>query len=175
LDAQEELVWLVESRSKAQRLLLDTYTFLRDKREWLQQRPAERSVFGLLVGAGFSLWRAAFLVTRTTSEWPDVLDQAESFLKRLVEDNWISFDREDRARDWTSGYYLNSARYRLHRVREKLDEIAPGETQRSAAFRRFEEVEAAGGVDEKDRIAAWDKTHDALRAALEMVRSRAGG
>ena len=171
MEGSEELVWLVESRSKAQRLLLDLYVFLHDKRETLNRKPAERSVFGLLVGAGFSLWRAAFLVTRAKSDWPDVLEEAESFLKKLVEDNWISFDREDRARDWTSGYYLNNARYRLKRVLEKLAELAPKETRRSREFQRFADVIAPGGIDEKDRVVAWDVMHDALRAAFDMIKS----
>lgn len=86
--------WLVESRSRIQCLLLELYKFLKDNRGKLVQRKFERSVFGLLVGTAFSLWRAAFLVSQADRDWPNILKQAEDFLDILVEDNAINYPQD---------------------------------------------------------------------------------
>jgi hypothetical protein len=52
--------WLVENRSKIQKLLLDLYEF--DNSLLNGQRDIFWPVFGLLIGAAFSLWRAVFLL-----------------------------------------------------------------------------------------------------------------
>lgn len=163
--------WLVESRSRIQCLLLELYKFLKDNRGKLVQRKFERSVFGLLVGTAFSLWRAAFLVSQADRDWPNILKQAEDFLDILVEDNAINYPQDKKTRNWTVGYYLNNARYRLVRVRGKFAEVTdPGQLAQIPEFQQFDDVQKPGGIDETDLTVVWNKTYNALRAAFELLR-----
>ena len=50
MQVTKDYTWLVGSRSKVQLLLFELYNFLKVNRFALQQKEAERSVFGLLVG-----------------------------------------------------------------------------------------------------------------------------
>jgi hypothetical protein len=54
---------VVVNRSDIQALLLELYDFVKlpGDRAALAETNIDRSVFGLLVSAAFSLWRAAFL------------------------------------------------------------------------------------------------------------------
>jgi hypothetical protein len=53
--------WLVPARGSNQQLLLRLYRFAKEHEDALCRDATGRSVFGFLVGASFSLWRAAFL------------------------------------------------------------------------------------------------------------------
>ena len=50
--------------------------------------------------------------------WGPILDDATEFFDRVIRDNAISYANEKNS--WSVGYYLNSARYRLYRVDEKM-------------------------------------------------------
>lgn len=170
----KDYTWLVESRSKVQHLLLELYRFLKDNRSTLEQRGFERSVFGLLVGAAFSLWRAAFLANAERS-WPDILKKAEDLLQIVVEDNAISYLQEKKTEDWMVGYYLNNARYRLARVRSKFAEVIDAsQMAQIAEFSEFDGVQKPGGIDETDPKDAWSKTYNALHRAVEFLREADG-
>jgi hypothetical protein len=103
--------WLVAARNEIQTFMLRLYTESQrgklskdQKREW-----------HLLLGAVFSLWRAVFLVLPEDMERkPKEQDQdAMKYLERLIDANAITFADEVSRSNWTSGYYLNNARYRL--------------------------------------------------------------
>lgn len=168
MEKPNDYVWLVESRSKVQHVLLDIYTFLKDNPE-LQQREFERSVFGLLIGAAFSLWRAVFLTSADRS-WPSILEAAEDMLKLVLEDNAITFQQDKRTRNWMAGYYLNNARDRLVRVRSKFVEVM--DADRLAQIPQLDYVQSSGGITETDAAIVWDKTYEALRAAFELIKQR---
>ncbi len=53
------LTWLVKRRSEIQHLIHDLYQVLTDEslRKRLEAEPADCSIFGLFIGAAFSLWR----------------------------------------------------------------------------------------------------------------------
>ena len=53
--------WLVKARASNQEALLRLYRLAKDNPEKLQSEEMGRSLFPLFIGAGFSLWRAAFL------------------------------------------------------------------------------------------------------------------
>ena len=53
--------WLVKARASNQEALLRLYRLGKENSEKLQSDEVGRSLFTLLIGAGFSLWRAAFL------------------------------------------------------------------------------------------------------------------
>lgn len=66
----------------------------------------------MLLGAAFSLWRAAFLIrgSRTREE---LNAHALAFLDTLLWDNAITYQHDSRLYGWTSGYYVNNAAIRL--------------------------------------------------------------
>lgn len=162
--------WLIESRSKSQSLLLDLYAFLTDKQSRLENEDFERSVFGLLVGAAFSLWRAVFLVG-ADRKWTSVLEKAKDFLEIVIEDNAINYPQDKKTRSWTVGYYLNNARYRVARVSRKyaahdIYRHLPSMTQLEA----LEDIHESGGIDDRAAIEVWNRLYDAVRAAFDMLR-----
>ena len=103
--------WLVPSRSKIQDELLELRRAFQ-RRGDLVDSPEAR-VLALLVGVGFSLWRAVFIAEEGLD--PDLnLVRARSFLDKVIFDNAIAF--KDDKNSWSFGYYLNNSRYRLIRA-----------------------------------------------------------
>lgn len=101
-----DLDWLVEARSEIEKLMLEHYNNL----DPLFDREPQ-----LVLGALFSLWRAVFLVETKDMERDKstIGDNARSYLKKLIESNSINFNADMKMRTWSSGYYLNNARYRV--------------------------------------------------------------
>ncbi len=122
----------------------------------------------LFVGVAFSLWRSVFLIEAVRDKWPDITTGAEKFLKFLVEDNAMTYDREKICRDWTVGFFLNNARYRLYRVREKMKGI-----EDTGAFKRLEEQRKTG-IDNNTVQQHWDTVYCAQYEALyQFLKGRA--
>lgn len=158
--AQPYLQWLVPRRSNIQKLLLELHLFLQDHRDALDANSDLRSIFGLLIGCAFSLWRAVFLADRAR-DWKSILDHAGGFLDTLLRDNTILF-RDDK-NPWSVGYYLNNGRYRLYRILEKM----PDEQLRSL----IDEIKSAG-IDEVSAQNAWQLSYDAARLAFDLIKGR---
>lgn len=106
---------LVENRARVQLLLLDLQSFLSRNRSTMGANPLQRSLFCLLIGAAFSLWRASFL-TEVRRGWPGVLAGAEKFLTAVVRENAIGYNQEKAAQKWMVGFYLNSAAFRIDEI-----------------------------------------------------------
>jgi hypothetical protein len=118
----EQHQWLVASRHKIHGALATLHTLSTNEyRPILLRSDVNRDVFSLLVGASFSLWRAAFLskAGRTPS---DVLDRAHQLLTKLVEDNSATYSEEKNTQHWMVGFHLNNARFRLKEIYAKLGE-----------------------------------------------------
>lgn len=104
--------WAIEARARSQRLLLALYSTV-------QYRAADpltnddARVFSLLVGVGFSLWRAAFLAEAPTRTGTKALAEAYELLGEVLRSNAIAFSTDQRLQGWTGGYYLNNAKLRL--------------------------------------------------------------
>jgi hypothetical protein len=169
--SQDNLAWLVEQRSENQALLLDLCTFGREKSQQLVQSESARTIFHLLVGAAFSLWRAVFLAERETD--PKVLlDQSQTFLETLVADNAIGYYQDKKMQAWSAGYYLNNAYFRLAEVIEVLNR--EGITLHAGSvpeeFKQFEECDRRGMVS-NDRRRAWEVGHAAAAKALALLQA----
>lgn len=170
----QDMRWLVQQRSKNQELLLELCTFGREKSKQLAEDESARTVFHLLVGAAFSLWRAVFLPERHT-DVRVLLDQSQTFLETLVADNAIGYYQDKKMQAWTAGYYLNNAYFRIQEsidvlVREGVagsGNAAPGE------FTRFKEHNRRSMVS-SDRQGAWEAAHAAASRALLLLRDRGG-
>ncbi len=115
----DNFAWLIKARAVNQETLLRLYRFANQNSQELRDKPMARAVFVLLVGAGFSLWRAAFLSDAIRS-WPQIIQDATKLLKRLVGDNAVAYPQDRETREWMAGYYLNNARWRLLLAWEEL-------------------------------------------------------
>jgi hypothetical protein len=102
------LAWLVEARNEIQGLMFR-----------LHQRwdVLDESARQFALGAAFSLWRAVFLIADHDVERrldnPDLDAHAKRFLERVIRTNAINFVDDLRFQEWSSGYYVNNARYRV--------------------------------------------------------------
>ena len=158
--------WLVKSRAKSQQLLLDLHTFIAANRGALasHDRDTEWSIVGLLIGATFSLWRAAFLAfDADRKNAVDVIDDAQAFLTKLIEDNAINYPQDRATAEWSSGYYLNGARYRLNAVLEKFPRL--GLSVDDPEFVKLRKLHAEG-IRSTDAAAAWDQFFAATMSAF---------
>lgn len=167
--------WLVEQRNDVQRLLLELYLFVAEHEDDLVKNRAARSTFMLIVGAGYSLFQAVFLAKQRRST-AEIVRHAAVFLEAVVRDNVVrdntvasSADRE--LLEWSAGYYLNNARYRLVRMREKLAQVRPDEVKASAAFKAFEQMEDTG-IDavNNDMMKSWRIAYDCAKQGFELMK-----
>ncbi len=130
-----------------------------------------RSPFQLLVGAGFYLWRSAFMVGAELTD-KDSGEAAVNVLVQLLEDNAIAFPGEKRERNWVAGFYLNSAEARVVAAGRRL-RIEPGEPAFDAVAQRVQrymtDTEDEARNPEDLLATRWD---DACTAAEWIVNDK---
>jgi hypothetical protein len=166
----KDFTWLVHSRSKIQKELLALYNFLRKNRLKLETQSSEALVYLLLVGAGFSLWRAAFLADARRSK-SEVLQNVEEFLEYLVRDNAIGYPQDQKTRKWTVGYYLGDARYRLQRVNDLLSTLNTAHARTPVvALAKLDQLYNERG-ELSDTIGVWDAEYESLLELFKRLRS----
>ena len=138
MSESKDYTWLVGHRSKIQQLLLELYNFVRDNKEAIKaaEENRRRTGFGWLVGAAYSLWRAAFLVDKDR-DLEKVLKDAELFLEKLIRDNMIGYRQDYETLNWSVGYYLNNAYFRIGGVLAELPRTQATPTQQEI-FKRFD-------------------------------------
>jgi hypothetical protein len=164
---QPDFSWLVVQRSEAQRLLLKLYQFGTEEPERLADE-LTRSVYHLLVGAAFSLWRAVFLIEPETST-QETVDHSVQFLELLVRDNTINYTQDRNTRAWTAGYYLNGAFFRLTEAIARLEscrEIGAGVTDAFTAFGHADRCQLVS----TDRRKACRIAFEAAEGALSQLK-----
>jgi hypothetical protein len=115
LDDLTGRTWLVSARNEIQSLMLELHDGF-DKLDLTDARLLERWQLG--VGAAFSLWRAVFLVLPEQTERPitGTATDGLAFLRRVIDTNFVTFADDLRYRDWTGGYYVNGARFRMSEI-----------------------------------------------------------
>ena len=116
----------------------------------------EGKVVGLLIGIGFSLWRAVFLAHAERDPLA-VLEHGRDVLRLVVEDNAIGYPADKTHRAWTVGFYLNNARYRIEALSAKLKndpEFADFVQQTPAYNDIFAPTSTTVGIEP---YALWDK------------------
>ncbi len=164
LPSLEHYAWLVRARARNQELLLRLYQFSRLNEDAIQRNATGRLVFGWLVGAAFSLWRAAFLGDVRRS-WPDILSDANGILEILVQDNAVNYQQDRKTRAWMAGYYLNNARFRIARTRDSL-----AGSNENIDLSQLDSLDARGIAD-LDPKEVWEILHDALVQVLTQVEA----
>jgi len=161
--------WLVKARASNQEVLLRLHRFAKENSERLQCDPTGRSVFALLVGASFSLWRAAFL-SDASRKWSTTINDATVLLERLVRDNAVAYPQDRETREWMSGYYLNSAQWRLLIAWRYLDRDGTAGPM-PEALSQLKEIEEES-AEQEPPIVLWEKSDGALRELLEIMQAR---
>jgi len=154
LSKVEGLDWLVGARNEIQTFMLNLYKHLPKSGQSDLSFPNTSVDWHLFVGAAFSLWRAVFLVapndvSRTTNE---LADHVADFLKKVIKTNAIAFGDEFRERSWSSGYYLNNARYRVKALMGRHSDIDMSEVLSDAVLKDL-----------------WNETFAELQKALERA------
>ncbi|MCE9552920.1 MAG: hypothetical protein K8T91_06030 [Planctomycetes bacterium] len=173
------LEWAVGARNRIQRILLEIHKIGGERPQDTIKDIELVRVYSQLVGAGFSLWRAAFL-TDVDDKNPltESLSHASDLLNKLLTDNTVTFQQDRATRNWMCGYYLNSAVVRLKMASEKLGELAKRLAERFAIQMNSEVAEAlttsrqsATANDVWDKVAeALEKTVDIFNRCLELSR-----
>jgi hypothetical protein len=120
--------------------------------------------FSYLVGAAFSLWRAAFL-TDVHNERPpkQVSDSIHRFLHPLIRDNIINFAQDRESSQWSVGYYLSNANFRLIAVAKRRAGIV--------GLDDFERVVTPLdlGTHNTNAQDRWEQSFSALQLAAKHV------
>lgn len=157
--------WLVCARSRNQNLLVELLEFGEQNATTLPKKTPLQSVFVLLVGTAFSLWRAAFL-TEADLGWPANIKAANELLELVLRTNAITFSQDLAKANWMVGYYLNNAGFRLVRARQWLGEALIPNPE-PAELRQVSEMYAPGVEAFSDK--APDQSWDTLQSACEQV------
>jgi hypothetical protein len=123
--------------------------------------------FSLLVGASFSLWRAAFLSDIERS-WENVIDKGTDLLRTVLVTNAVPFSTDRHVRDWMMGYYLSNARYRLAEAIERLS--IPQDSEALVPFRKLH----PHGILDTDQIPTdiWDAFMGTFNEVLQALKDR---
>lgn len=173
----EDLEWLVLNRSKIQNLLLELYQFDKDEGLTQSEREAYHHVFGYLVGAAFSLWRAVFL-SFPIRTMQDVTDEATALLKTLIETNTITFTQDLNTAQWMAGYYINSAMFRINAICEDtlawniLSAVAS--TGDRETFTRLN-PNLRDHFSQTSILHEWQDAYEGLARCLSLLRKARGG
>lgn len=165
-DKSAHFKWLNAARLDSQNALLQLYAFGVNNRRAIKSKGHPRQAFGLLVGAAFSLWRAAFLcdTRRTTAR---EAEGALVLLDKVIEENIVGFPTERTSKEWMGGYYLNNALFRLGVVLDRhLHPIPTGPA--IDAFQRLQKTEMSGARP----MVAWRVLNDALVSMIEALERR---
>jgi len=147
------LGWLVSSRTANQQAALKLFTLFEKYPK--QMKSAQfSSKAELMVAACFSLWRAAFLADKTGARHA-VINDAKTFLGKMLTDNAITYPQDRSAREWTFNYYMNNAMNCLVHLGQEWGEV---EAVLSA------EQKVTKGTTKPSR--RWDRHQEAFNIAL---------
>jgi len=94
----EHAKWLLGARRKNQDLLLRLYEFGKKNGKVLKRDSSRQELFAFLVGATFSLWRAAIL-SDTKRGWKKSFKGANDLLGTIIKDNAVTYPTDRKTRE----------------------------------------------------------------------------
>jgi hypothetical protein len=144
------LRWLVESRYSNQQAALKIRALLNHP----EAKEGNLATVQDLVGACFSLWRAAFLADKKGVR-EHVFRDASAFLDEMIAHNAIAYTQDRKAFEWTFNYYATNAARALHKL---------GETWVTIKAILSESDQPTGRYTRPQR--RWDRNHRALEEAI---------
>jgi hypothetical protein len=165
---ERTLKWQIQKRSEILNVLLELHGLIGSEKESKAKMGiAKRRMLSLLVGSAFSLWRAVFLVYGSRND-RNMIEHCYNFSGSVLRDNAITFAQDRDTHEWSVGYYLNNAAFRIIAVYE------------NAEFKGLERLdgyvkEYRKGLPWKDSMHLWDDTHSALRDTIDCFKKVAVG
>jgi hypothetical protein len=117
-DNDPPLGWLIAHRSRVQELACGLLELAQKYQHRISGDQDTEDIAALFIGTAFSLWRAVFLAPNDPTSRADITEKGSAFLEKFLRDNNISYGDEKRNREWSFGYYLNNARFRLYHARK---------------------------------------------------------
>jgi hypothetical protein len=160
---QIHLSWAIRSRAEIQHTLLALY-------QCIHHHPADKSSFEYqhtldhLIGAAFSLWRAAFLADVHRDD-VTVQESQKRFLAKVLADNAITFADDKANSHWSVGYYLENAKLRLSLSVNFSDNYY--KTKLNPVLMPFLRLKGYRGK-ELTRYE-WESAHYVLRELLQVI------
>jgi hypothetical protein len=164
--------WLVPARNNIQRQLLRLQNLIgppaKPGREELKISPRDsvQILLDLLVGVGFSLWRAVFQAGQAADRH-NKAERARIFLDEIIRNNAAVYTTE--LNSWSLSYYIGNARFRLLECRkclatsEKIKEL-------DAHLTKFDTIIAHIWDPPKD----WSNCFHAMRLMLDFIEDQVG-
>lgn len=111
------LEWSIEARHTIQAQSLDLLRLMNaygPEATSNQKRNMRR-----LIGVAFALWRGAFLADRKAKLKPSFI-ASQAFLKKVLDDNTVTFSFDFQNRDWTFRFYADAAYFNFAKLPEEL-------------------------------------------------------
>jgi hypothetical protein len=106
-EGKPTMKWLVKSRIAIQETALDFYLLIPKKKGSVKKQIS--LINQDLVGVIFCLWRGVFLAYEKKRIPGEPLDNAKKFLKKIIEDNSITFGDDKNFKQWTANFYIDCA------------------------------------------------------------------
>lgn len=153
IDAKSNLSWLVENRSQNQKQSLALYYLNIEFSSHISVSKKYQSISQIMIGINFSLWRAVFL-NHSQTDYSISHEDAVLFLETVIRTNSIGFSQDEKYRNWTFGYYVNGAKYRLYRLSQLMH------------VESIEDIEF-GNADMRED---WMRCHRALQNSMSTLR-----
>ncbi len=83
-------------------------------------RKTQQAILENLIGASFSLWRVAPLVSESARNWSKSFEAAKRVVTDLYQHNEFTYEQERRDGAWFCRFYLKSSELRIERVSKLL-------------------------------------------------------
>jgi hypothetical protein len=151
----EHLGWLVKSRAANQHAALKLFKLFEKYPDEMGGRELSR-IAQTLVAVCFSLWRAAFLADKT-GQRQAVVEDAKTFLGKMILDNAITYPQDRAAREWTFNYYTGNAKEGLLTLAKRWGTVGAVLDARR---------DAKGSTTPQRR---WNRYHEAFEEAVARL------
>ena len=164
--------WLISSRHKASELLYGLHQISEQLSGEISKD--HQALFENLVGAAFSLWRAAFLAHEREELWPKSLVAATELLKELLSHNRIGYEQEKNQFAWFCRFYLKSAELRIDRVVKHFmaKDFQVDLKQCEAVQRILERIDDQKAAAEEKPTERWNDAHEAADFLVKELRKQ---
>ena len=160
----DDLRSMISARNRIQIALIELLEFKRKFEDQLKNPPTRLRQVGLLASAGFSLWRAAFLMTEDSGGADGYLKDVDKFIAKVVSDNMIGFT--DDKNSWSLWHYLGVARSSLIEAASLFTPINGPEGV------RIDNLLSLEGATRNGSFEQWDGLLEAMQAIQGIAASR---
>lgn len=152
------LDWLIRSRESNQRAALELHKLISTHSSKIKKTKQLSVKAQALTAITFSLWRSAFLADKTGTHEATIQD-AHTFLGKMLTDNAITYPQDRASREWTYNYYMDAAKSGLLSLAKHWPEVSGTLSSKNKVIK--------GSTVASRR---WDKYQATLRIALDRFQ-----